>query len=292
MPGSMPSIESSSGSSQASRGGLPRSPCGSSREPAAADARTGSVLPGAEPYCHDGGPIGALLCHGFTSTPQPLRPWAQYLAAADLSVGLPRLPGHGTRWQDLTRTGWPDWYAAVDRGVRDLRERCDTVLAMGLSMGAALALRLAQQHGTGLDGLVLVNPSVTGADPRLRVVPLLKHLVASTPGISGDIKRPDRTELAYSRTPLHAVDSLRDLWRQVRHDLADVTQPLLVYRSTVDHVVGPQSVELLLARVSSTDVTVRWCTDSYHVATLDNDAEAIFAGSLAFARRIHARTAG
>lgn len=233
-----------------------------------------------------------MLCHGFTSTPQSLRPWAQHLAAAGLTVRLPRLPGHGTRWQDLDRTGWQDWYAAVDRPFRDLRTRCDTVLVMGLSMGAALAVRLAEKHGADVDGLVLVNPSVTSADPRMRAVPLLKRVVASTAAIGNDIKRPGRTELAYARTPLRAVDSLRDLWRHVGRDLPAVTQPLLLYLSTADHIVGPESARLLLSRISSTDVTEVSCPDSYHVATLDNDDEAIFAGSLDFARRIHARTAG
>ena len=63
------------------------------------------VLPGAEPFDHAGGPVGVLLCHGFTGTPQTLRGWADYLAGQGLTVSLPRLPGHGTTRQDLARTG-------------------------------------------------------------------------------------------------------------------------------------------------------------------------------------------
>ena len=55
-----------------------------------------SVLPGAEPYAHDGGDIGVLLVHGYTSTPQSMRGWAEHLAGAGYTVRLPRLPGHGT----------------------------------------------------------------------------------------------------------------------------------------------------------------------------------------------------
>lgn len=250
------------------------------------------VLPGAEPYSHDGGDIAALLCHGLTGTPQSLRPWAEHLAAAGLTVRLPRLPGHGTRWQDLNRTGWQDWYAAVDRPFRELRARCSTVVVMGLSMGGTLALRLAEEHRSAVDGLVLVNPSVRSDDPRMRALPVLKRVLPSVAAIANDIERPDRTELAYTRTPLRAVDSLRDLWRRVASDLGDVTAPLLVYRCAQDHVVGPESVELLLRAVGSVDVTSRTLANSYHVATLDNDAVEIFAGSLDFARRLATRTAG
>jgi len=250
------------------------------------------VLPGAEPFSCDGGDIGVVLCHGFTGTPQSVRPWAEHLAAAGFTVRLPRLPGHGTRWEDLNRTAWPDWYAAVDRAFLEVRAKCPTVVVMGLSMGGTLALRLAQQHGLSVAGLVLVNPSVRGDDPRLGALPLLKRIVPSLGAIGNDIKRADRTELAYNRTPLQAVDSLRELWRLVAADLGEVSQPLLVYRSAVDHVVGPQSVRILLATVSSTDIVTRTLADSYHVATLDNDAEEIFSGSVDFARRARARTAG
>ena len=47
---------------------------------------------GAEAYSADGGEVGVVLCHGFTGSPQSLRPWAEHLAAAGLSVRLPACP--------------------------------------------------------------------------------------------------------------------------------------------------------------------------------------------------------
>jgi carboxylesterase len=82
------------------------------------------LMPGAEPYSHDGAEVGVLLCHGFTGTPQSMRPWGEYLAARGLTVSVPLLPGHGTRWQDMQQTGWQDWYAEVDRALRELTARC------------------------------------------------------------------------------------------------------------------------------------------------------------------------
>ena len=105
------------------------------------------VLPGAEPFAADGGPVGVVLSHGFTGSPQSLRPWAEHLAAAGFTVRLPRLPGHGTRWQDLNATRWPDWYGEIERAFDALRGRCDQVFAGGLSMGGTLVLRLAEQRG-------------------------------------------------------------------------------------------------------------------------------------------------
>jgi len=114
---------------------------------------------------------------------------------------------------------------------------------------------------------------------------VLQMLVPSWTPIGSDIKKPGVTELAYDRLPLKAAFSLSKLWLVTRTDLEKVTAPILVFRSTEDHVVEPDSCALLRSKVSSTDVREVVLEDSYHVATLDNDAPTIFAGSLDFVRQ-------
>lgn len=249
------------------------------------------LMPGAEPYRHDGGETGVLLCHGFTGSPQSMRPWGEYLAERGHTVSVPLLPGHGTRWQDMQLTGWQDWYAEVDRELRALSASCSRVFVGGMSMGGALALRLAQKHGAAVSGVVLVNPSVKADSLQLKAVPVLRHIVPSVPGIISDIAREGNGELGYTRTPLHAVHSLTAFWRMVSSGLPQVTQPLLLLHSRVDHVVHPSNSALVLGRISSTDVTERVLERSYHVATLDYDAERIFRESYDFIERLSAPTA-
>ncbi len=242
------------------------------------------VLPGAEPYRQAGGPTGVLLCHGFTGCPQSLRPWAEYLSEAGLTVSLPRLPGHGTTWQEMARTRWEDWYAEVDRALDEMRPATDEIFVMGLSVGACLALRLAQLHGEAVSGLVLVNPSVTAESKLFLLAPILKLVLPSLKGVTSDIKKPGVTELGYDRVPVKAAATLPGLWQLTSRNLEQISQPVLVYRSTVDHVMGPANLEILRRGIPASQLEVRDCADSYHVATLDNDADSIFAGSLEFVR--------
>lgn len=244
------------------------------------------VLPGAEPYRHEGGETGVLLCHGFTGSPQSLRPWARHLAARDLSVSLPLLPGHGTRWQDMQITGWRDWYAEVDRAYGELRERCERVFVFGLSMGGALALRLAEKHGPEISGIVVVNPAIKLHGAGARVLPVLRHFVPTVKGIASDIAKEGSHELGYGRVPLHAAHSMSAFYRLVDAALPQVTQPLLLLHSPEDHVVPPADSARILSRVSSTDVREILLEQSYHVATLDHDAERIFEESHAFIGRL------
>lgn len=244
------------------------------------------LLPGAEPFRHDGGDIGVLLCHGFTGSPQSLRPWADYLAERGLTVALPLLPGHGTRWEDMQLTGWQDWYAEVDRELRALRDRCSTVFVFGLSMGGALALRLAAKHGRSVSGVVVVNPAIKVHGLTAYALPVARHLVRCTKGLASDIAKEGVQEAAYDRVPLHAAHSVRRFFRLVDGDLPQVTQPLLLLHSPQDHVVPPADSTRVLSRVSSEDVTETLLERSYHVATLDHDAERIFQDSHDFIVRL------
>ncbi|CAM5583986.1 alpha/beta hydrolase [Streptomyces coeruleorubidus] len=244
------------------------------------------VLAGAEPFRHEGGETAVLLCHGFTGSPQSLRPWAEHLAARGLTVSLPLLPGHGTRWEDLRMTGWQDWYAEVDRELRLLCERREQVFVAGLSMGGALALRLAAKHGDAVSGVVVVNPANKVHGLAAHALPVVRHLVPATKGIASDIAKPDSRELGYDRVPLHAAHSLRQFFRIVDGELPQVTQPVLLLRSPQDHVVPPADSARVLSRISSTDVKEVLLEQSYHVATLDHDADRIFAESTAFIGRL------
>ena len=252
------------------------------------DARM-PLMPGAEPFHHEGGRTGALLIHGFTGTPQGMRAWGEYLAGAGLTVAVPRLPGHGTTVAEANLTHWEDWYAEVERHLALLRERCDDVFVMGLSMGGTLAVRLAEQHGDEVAGLVLVNPSLLTKRPDRFALPVLQLILPTWNPIASDIKKPGITELAYDRMPLKAMYQLSKLWLITRNDLNKVSQPLLVLRSTEDHVVEPDSTHLLLEKVSSSDVREVLLENSYHVATLDNDAPRIFAESAEFIERVTAQ---
>jgi carboxylesterase len=247
---------------------------------------TALVWPEAEPYDGGSGPNGVLLCHGFSGSPESMRPWAEHLEADGFRVVLPRLPGHGTTWQELNQTRWEDWYAHVDRAFVDLRAECDRVFVCGLSMGGGLAIRIAEQHGGEVAGLAVVNPSIGSSDLRYRALPVLRHLVPSLAGIGGDIALPDVVEAAYDRSALHAGWSVTKMWRDIQDNLGRVDQPLLIFKSVKDRVVDGLSLKLIKERVPSSDLTVVPLERSYHVATLDYDAELIFTTSSAFFRRL------
>lgn len=243
----------------------------------------------ARPDLTGGRSIGVLLSHGFTGQPASMKPWGEFLAERGYAVEVPRLPGHGTSWQELNQHRWDDWYGELTAAFDRLRATTDAVVVGGLSMGGALVLRLAADRAADIAGVMVVNPAVATKRLDVKLLPVLKHLVPSFPGIANDIKKPDVEEHGYTRTPLKAVHSMMQAWPGLVADLPKVTAPLLYFRSTEDHVVDEASEPLITSRVSG-DVTMVRLESSFHVATLDHDAELIQDRSAAFVARVTSAT--
>lgn len=240
----------------------------------------------ARPEATGGRRIGVLLSHGFTGSPASMRAWGEALATRGYAVEVPRLPGHGTTWQELNTKRWSDWYAEITRTFEKLEAENDLVVVAGLSMGGGLVLRLAADVGDRVAGVVLVNAAVATLRKDVLALPALKWVLGSMPGIVNDIKKPGMDEHGYPRTPLKAAHSMMQGWREVREVLPQVTSPILFLKSEVDHVVDPSSLKAIRAGVSSREFVELSLRDSYHVATIDNDAEMIVAESAAFIERV------
>lgn len=232
--------------------------------------------------------IGIAICHGFTGSPLSILPWAEFLAGRGFAVSVPLLPGHGTRWQDLARTGWRDWHSAFEEAYLDLAAKTDDCYVAGLSMGGAVALLTAARHS--VSGVAVVNPGLSFYDRRVRVIGLLKHFQRTTVPIEEENPTSSPTEDGdYSLTPLAAVHQLKRLFAAAARGLPRVTAPVLVFKSRNDIVVPPTSLAIIRKRLGSTTLDVVPLKNSGHVATLDVDAAEIFEGSARFFE-MHARS--
>ena len=247
-------------------------------------------MDGADTLSWPGGPHGALVLHGITGTPASVRGLAAALAGAGLAVEAPLLPGHGTVVDDLAVVGWEDWVAAAEAAYAGLAARCDRVVVAGLSMGGTLACRLAADHPE-MAGLVCVNPYVD--PPADSFLDLLRDWLAQgsamLPAIGADIARPGGREPAYAHLPVAPMLSLLEAVVDLQASLPRIACPLLVFTSRDDHVVPPKSSDVLAERVSGPVERVV-LERSFHVATLDYDAELIEARAVAFVTAITGTT--
>lgn len=250
---------------------------------------TPGVVPQVDAFSFEGGPAGALLLHGFSGNPSSLRPLGESLAARGHAVSCPRYPGHGTTWAELGSTRWQDWESEALGALAELRRRCDVVVACGLSVGAAMALHVAVRLPDVLHGVVAINPYVRNW--RIAFASLVRPFHKAVKGVGDDIKKPGRTEVPYDRIPVSAIIQLNRFLKVVRSELASMRLPLLLFHSAEDHVVPTGNTEYVLRRVGTKEKKMILLPNSYHVATLDNDAATVVEGTHEFIRsRVAATT--
>ncbi len=235
------------------------------------------------PFFFDGGPTGCLLIHGFSGSPPEMRPMGEYLAEKGLTVRGVRLAGHGTSPEDMATTGWRDWVASAEEGLRELQGRCEQVFVAGLSMGGLITLHLAAQHSPV--GIVAMSAPAYIADWRFRLLPLAQYFLRwVTPGIESDLTDPEaETRISsYQVLPIRCVVSLRELLRLVRRELPQVKAPALIMQGEKDHHVPPDSAQIIFEELGAADKEIVWWPNSGHCITVDSEREAVWARAYEF----------
>jgi carboxylesterase len=246
------------------------------------------VMPGAGTFFFEGGDVGCLLIHGFTGTPQNIRPLGDFLARRGLTVLAPRLAGHGTSVDEFEQTGPDDWIETINGGVDQLKRTCSSVFAIGISMGGTLALHLGATRPGDLAGVGCINgpvmdlPAFEAAadDPstpaRLPAPWTNPRLLTSDLGSAG---------ITYLEIPKVTLKKALGLFKQVQGELGQVRVPTVLFFSRDDAIVDPANGPFILERLGTGDKRLVELVDSAHEATLDFDLERIGLEWLAFVRQ-------
>lgn len=228
--------------------------------------------------------IGILFVHGFTGTPASMRPFAHYFNERGYRVSVPLLPGHGTKWQDLNEVHWSQWQKKIDDEMIELKKSSDKLFIACLSFGGTTAL-VAADHQDKLVGLILVNPLIHLPGIQKYFASLIAMFQKSRASVGDDIKKPGVTEWGYDALPMKGVAEMLKYLKKARASLPRIKVPLLIFHSKEDHVVPETNVEIFLDEIGSKDKERVSLLNSYHVATLDYDAEIIFEKSLSFVKK-------
>ncbi|MDR3006144.1 MAG: alpha/beta fold hydrolase [Acidovorax sp.] len=234
------------------------------------------ITEGGKPFFFEGNEVGVLLSHGFTGTASCMRPLGEYLNQAEgwTVLGV-KLKGHGETPAAMAQTTAQDWIDSVEAGLQELEARCKHVFMAGLSMGGTLTLYMAGRYPERFKAIAPINACVAFNNPDLAALAFDHGAPATVPGVGSDIKKPGVTELAYAEVPVPTVKQIYALMSVTRDLLPRITAPTQVLVSPDDHVVPARNATHILGGIHSGLREQVLLHESYHVATLDNDAELI-----------------
>lgn len=235
------------------------------------EKNTYPVINGAESLYFSGNQTGILLCHGFNGTPQSMQYIGEQLSRYGYTVSIPRLSGHGTHYKEMENSKYETWISDLESAYEQLKSSCSSIFIVGQSMGGALTLQLAakKQH---IDGVFLINAAVTEvAYENLKDVQSPRFINEGKP----DIKKPSVFEITYDKVPIKAIHQLLALMEDTKKKITQVSCPTFIFKSAIDHVVSPGNSDFILHYVSSDIKKQTVLEHSYHVASMDYDAQLI-----------------
>jgi carboxylesterase len=239
---------------------------------------TGELLEqGKESFYFSGGKVGCLLVHGFSGSPSEMRQLGETLASAGYTVMGVRLAGHGKTSEMMAKTRWTDWYRSIEKGCWKLQETCDTILAVGLSMGGVLCLYGAAR--LNFAGVVTICAPIYLADRKACLAPVFQYLIKfyrKKPNFKDQALNQEAARFTYQLIPMAALASLLALIREVKGELPMIKVPALVMQSKNDRVVLPKSANYIYEHLGSMDKQLVWLEKSGHLATIDSEQELVF----------------
>lgn len=248
------------------------------------------IMPGAEPFYLPGGNVGCLLLHGFTGTPFEMRELGEFLAGRGYSVLAPRLFGHATQVQDMSRARWGDWVASSEDGYHQLASACSRIVVIGLSMGGVLSLYISTYLGVA--GVVAMStpyviPHVLGRSlrPILPILSLVWRYKGKGPSDWRDFNAEEK-HLDYDRYPVRGGAEVSNLLGAMRRGLAKLRIPVLLIFSRGDRTLTSEHAHAIHQAVPAADKQLLWLENSGHVVCKDVDRQIVFEAVAAFVQRI------
>lgn len=192
-----------------------------------------------------------IFIHGYSGGPTDLAELPEIVRREFSSeVYCPLLPGHGTSIDELLHLSSSDLLDGIERQVADAVRAGKTVVLVGVSFGAQVALHLASKYAVA--GTVAINAThglkfplnIPGIGLMARVKPAWsKHFSAT--------QRADRANaILYDDIPTKGLFLSKELRHRVDAAAGAIRSSVLFIHSTKDRFGNPRAVQRLRRKIA------------------------------------------
>ncbi|EUJ30740.1 putative carboxylesterase [Listeria floridensis FSL S10-1187] len=225
--------------------------------------------------------VACLCIHGYTGTPDEIKPLADYLRAhTDWDVLTPTLPGHDNP-HHLRNATYEDWIIFMESILTQLLKEDEEVYLIGFSMGGLLAGWLTRHHPE-VKKLALLSTSVNYLD--------WPNLVVSKEQLFVEVKDDSlenssvfgRYFKKFTDVPKQSKAQLAKMVAQAKPVFEHIEIPTFIAQGGMDAVIPPkQSIDFLMDTIpAAKELFV--LEEAGHLICQDKDNQILFEKLLAF----------
>ena len=219
---------------------------------------------------------GIMLIHGFTNTTYELIKIIDFLSSKNFHVCAYNLPGHGTSVQECNDFTFEEWITFTEEKFAELSSSCDQVFICGISMGALLAMNIANLFP--VNGLISVAPVLEFNKPfKIHFLnPWLCNIIKSRPK-KYEVSKGQRIYYGYNKWPLIALDELRKLSKYIyKNVLPNIECPTLLIHSKDDQTSVFNNYSIVKNYIGTDNLSSLIVDKSHHnIFDCDNEKEII-----------------
>lgn len=243
-----------------------------------------------------------LLIHGLTGTPNEMKGLANFFYRRNYSVLCPRLAHHGEPLHILKRAKWQEFYRSVKEALWKI-PKGQKIFTAGLSMGALLALLLAEEFPEQVSGVACLSPTLFYDGWNIPWSHCLLPLAYYTPvryfayfkeeppyGIKNERIRSkvheyykkasfaDISEVAqygYPYFPVTLLCELRLLIRELMKKMSRIRIPVQLIQASEDDMTSVKNSQFIYDHIASDQKEIVLLHDSYHVITADQERRTV-----------------
>lgn len=246
-----------------------------------------------------------ILVHGMTGSPNEMKSLAASLNRKGYSVVCPRLANHGSPLDVLKRSRWQDFYGSVRSIMTDGEgsRHAGPVFVSGLSMGALLALLLADEFKDRVAGVSCLAPTLfydgwNSPDSKfwlpLGYKTFLKqffYFKEEPPyGIKNEVIRDrihryyrearledtgNAAQYGYPYFPVTLLNQMRLLVGHLSKRLPHICAPVQLIQAKDDDTASIRNSKYIYDNIGSGIKEMILLYDSYHVITADQERDTV-----------------
>lgn len=224
------------------------------------------------PFTFKAGKRAVLMLHGFTGNSADVRMLGRYLQDKGYTCHGPIYKGHGVPPEELVHTGPNDWWQDVMNGYEYLKnEGYEEIAVVGLSIGGVFSLKLG--YTVPVTGIVSMCAPMYIKSEEVMYQGVLSF-AREYKQLEGKTAEQIEQEMKeFEKTPMNTLKAVQELITDVREHVDLVYAPTFVVQARHDHMINPDSANIIYNGVESPQKEIKWYEESGHVITFDKEKE-------------------